>query len=106
MDSHSLIRGVLAAAFIIAAALNAIGPSFVIDEFRRWGYVNWLRYLVACCEVVASILLCTTAYRFGAAIALVVLVGVLVSIGRDRSWLRMEYPTVLSILALGVLFTS
>lgn len=100
MDSHDLVRLLLAAVLIWAAVLNAGGPEFVRREFARWGYPAWLRYSVALAELAAAVLLISAGFRWGAWLALVVLAGVIASLARDRAWLRMEYPAVLAALAI------
>ena len=92
---------ILAAAMVVGAALNLIGPGFIRDEFARWGYPPLLRVAVGGAEAVAAVLLVLPATRaFGAGLALAVLAGVVFTLARDRAWLRLEYPVVLVILSL------
>lgn len=103
MDSHDLVRLLLAAALTWAAVLNAWGPEFVRFEFKRWGYPTWLRYGVALAELAAAMLLINAAFKWGAWLSLGVLGGVLASLAKDRAWLRMEYPAMLAALAIVIL---
>lgn len=103
MDTHDIVRVLLAAALAWAAALNAYGPQFVLLEFERWAYPRWLRLGVAAAEFAAAALLLSPAFMYGSAIALMVLAGVIFSLNRDRAWLRMEYPAMLVALALATL---
>ena len=100
MDVILILRVLLALALASAAAVNAVGPGFVRQEFDRWGYPGWLLLAVALWEAVAAVVLCTPFFRLGAALALVVLTGVYVSLVRSREWLRLQYPALLGALAL------
>lgn len=94
----------LAAAMVIGGGLNLVGPVFIREEFRRWGYPALLRIVVGLAECMSAALLLHPATRSaGALLALSVLVGVLVTLARDRAWLRCEYPTLLAILAVLIL---
>ena len=95
-----MLRILLALALASAAAVNATGPGFIREEFDRWGYPGWLPAAVALWEAVAAVVLFTPFFRSGAALALVVLAGVYVSLIRSREWLRLQYPALLGALAL------
>jgi DoxX-like protein len=97
----------LAAAFIWAGALNLSGPDFVQLEFERWGYSRGLRVAVGLTEWSAAALLLASAYRLaGALLGLAVLIGVVISLGRTREWMRIEYPVVLIMLSFVVAAAS
>lgn len=101
MSALEAVAWVLAAAMLVGGTLNLLAPSFVREEFARWGYPPALRIGVALAEYLAAGLLLVPATRlYGAAVALAVLAGVLVTLGaRDKAWLRCEYPAVLAVLA-------
>ena len=100
MDVILILRILLALALASAAAVNAIGPGFVREEFDLWGYPGWLLPSVALWEAVAAVVLCTPFFRFGAALALIALAGVYISLVRSREWLRLQYPALLGALAM------
>lgn len=100
MNSLAFLRTLLALALLWAGALNAAGPRFVRLEYADWGYPAWLRHAVALAEVAAAALLLSAAYRFGAALGLLVLAGVYVTLIRHRQWMRLEYPLVLGAIAV------
>lgn len=100
MDSHDLLRGLLALALLWAAGLNAAGPQFIREEYAGWGYPSWLRHAVSLAEAAAAMLLFSSIYRFGAVLALFVLAGVYLSLIRSRAWMRLEYPIVLGAIAV------
>lgn len=92
---------VLVAVFAWAGALNLYGPSFVRAEFQRWGYPRGLRLAVGGAEWLAAVLLLWPASRFfGATVGLAILFGVVLSLGRTREWMRLEYPAVLITLCI------
>lgn len=104
MDSLDLLRLLLALALLWAAALNAVGPQFIRQEYSDWGYPGWLRHAVAVAEVASAVLLFSATYWLGAALALAVLAGVYVSLIRSRAWMRLEYPLVLGAIAAFLCF--
>ena len=101
---ETAIALLLAAAMATGGGLNLAGPDFIRQEFRRWGYPAPLRVVVGLAECVSAALLLIPPTRPpGALLALGVLAGVLVTLARDRAWLRCEYPTLLAILAVLIL---
>jgi hypothetical protein len=100
-----VVAWVLAAAMLVGGTLNLAAPESVREEFARWGYPPALRIGVALAEYLAAVLLFYPPTRvWGAALALAVLAGVLVTLGaREKAFLRCEYPAVLAVLALLVL---
>src|SRR3954451_6423405 len=92
-----LVSWVLAAVFVSAGGLNLVGPGFIRDEFESWNYPPWLRTSVGVLEGVAAILLVWPRFRrlIGRLVAMIVLLGVIITLLRDRQLMRLEYPLVL-----------
>jgi DoxX-like family len=106
MSIASNLAILLAAALAWAGCLNLVGPDFIRAEFKAWGYSNRLRLLVGALEWTAAIALLIQPLRLiGCVIALGVLLGVLVTLFRQREYLRLEYPLVLLVLVLVVAIT-
>jgi uncharacterized membrane protein YphA (DoxX/SURF4 family) len=100
MEYTNIIVG---CAFFAAAIVNLIGPQVIRAEFKRWGYPDWLRMLVATVEFVGAILLIAPRTQlFGASILLLIMLGILVSFVRSREWMRMQYPFVLLFLLVAI----
>ncbi|MEW9586187.1 DoxX family protein [Paraburkholderia sp. DGU8] len=90
---------IVSCAFLSAGIVNLIGPSVIRAEFKKWGYPNWLRLVVALVELIGALSLLLPATRFiGASILLVVILGVIISFVRSREWMKMQYPLVLLFL--------
>lgn len=99
----SLIVLLLSAVLIWAGGLNILAPGFIRDEFRGWGYPDWLRVGTGVTEWLAAVALVYSPLRLlGCGLALLVLIGVIVTFARTRQWMRMEYPLVLLALVLWV----
>ena len=97
----------MTAIFLISSGLNIVGPSFVREEFARWHYPFWLRYVVGCFELGAAIAFTAPGYQaHGALLALVVLAGVFISLLRTREWLRMMLPAILASLSMALLIDN
>ena len=95
-----LLAWLLALVFVWAGGLNLIGPGFIREEFDSWHYPPWLRSSVGVLEWLAAILLVWPVLRaIGCLVAMIVLLGVVVTLFRDRQLMRLEYPLVLLALA-------
>jgi len=98
-----LLPILLSVVLIWAGGLNLAGPSFIRAEFAEWGYSDGLRITVGVTEWVAAIALIFAPFRIGGCIlAMLVLLGVTVTLIRHRSLMRLEYPLVLLALTLMV----
>ncbi|MDE1005492.1 MAG: DoxX family protein [Paraburkholderia fungorum] len=98
---------IVACAFLAAAIVNLKGPQAIRAEFTKWGYPDWLRVGVAAAEFVGAILLAVPRTQWlGAAILLVLTLGILVSFTRSKEWMRMQYPFVLLFLLVAILQQS
>lgn len=94
---------ILALALAAAALVNLVAPEPVVQEFARLGYPAWLRPLVGVLELASAAMLLVPAYRMaGAWLAIALLLGVLVSVARQRDGLRLHYPLVLMALGLAL----
>jgi hypothetical protein len=91
----------LAAALFWAGCLNLAAPDFIRAEFHAWGYSDRLRITVVVLEWAAAVSLLMLPMRLiGCAIAIAVLLGVLVTLLRQRQFMRLEYPGMLLALTL------
>jgi uncharacterized membrane protein YphA (DoxX/SURF4 family) len=105
MTVADLLAWLLACLFVWAGALNIIGPKFIRDEFDSWHYPSWLRMAAGATEWLAAFLLIWPHLRIiGCVVGILVLLGVILTLLRDRQLMRLEYPLVL--LALTVLVAS
>jgi uncharacterized membrane protein YphA (DoxX/SURF4 family) len=105
MTLADLLAWLLACLFVWAGALNIIGPKFIRDEFDSWDYPPWLRVAAGAAEWLGAFLLIWPQYRLiGCFVGIIVLLGVILTLLRDRQPMRLEYPLVL--LALTVLVAS
>ena len=52
------ILAVALAAFFLAAAIgNLVGPDTIVEEYRRWGYPGWFRFVTGTLELATAWLL-------------------------------------------------
>lgn len=100
-----LLPWLVAAVFIHAGWLNVSGPSFIQEEFNRWGFPSWFRLAVGWLEVAGAVLLMFEASRFvGSVILIVIMLGVCFTIVRHADWHNLSFPLVL--LALSAYITA
>ncbi|HEY9278977.1 MAG TPA: DoxX family protein [Eoetvoesiella sp.] len=94
-----LLSWLLAAVFAHAAYLNLTGPAFIRDEFQRWGFPAWFRYLVGALELLALILGLFSATRLAGMVMLgALLLGVCWTLAKEADWHRLAFPLVLMAL--------
>jgi uncharacterized membrane protein YphA (DoxX/SURF4 family) len=91
----------LAAVLAWAGCLNLAAPDFIREEFRAWGYSDQFRKAVGALEWIAAAALLIEPLRpIGCVIAIAIMLGVLVTLFRQRAFMRLEYPLVLLALLL------
>lgn len=101
MTASLLFPLLLSAVMLWSAGLALVGPRFIREAFAHWGYSDGLRITVGVTELVAAIALLFAPYRIvGCALAVVILLGVIVTFVRDRTLMRVEYPLVLLVFTL------
>jgi hypothetical protein len=95
-----LLGAVLALVLAWEGLLNVVGPRFVREEFRRFGYPDGLRLGTGVLEWIAAIAIAIPSSRLvGCALGPCILIGVLGALLRAKEpFMRLEYPTVLLAL--------
>ncbi|WP_334389622.1 DoxX family protein [Bradyrhizobium sp. AZCC 2262] len=97
----------LAVVLVRAGWLNPVAPDFIRAEFKAWGYSDSLRKTVGALEwISAAALLMPPLRMIGCAVAIAITLGVLVTLSRQREFMRLEYPVVLMALVLLVVVDS
>ena len=100
MMADDLIAWTLVSVLIGAGFLNVVPPAFVRSEFAAWGYPSWLRVAVGLTEWLAAMALMFRATRLpGCGLTILVLIGVIATLSKNRQWMRLEYPAVLLVLS-------
>ncbi|MGV2293313.1 DoxX family protein [Trinickia sp. YCB016] len=95
---------ITAAAFLSAGIVNLVGPAIIRSEFAKWRYPDWFRVTIAVAELTGAVLLFFKNTQWlGAAMLLMITLGVLVSFARSKEWMRMQYPFVLFFLLTTIL---
>jgi DoxX-like protein len=103
MAAENIPAVLLAVVLVWAGGLNIVAPDFIRSEFKGWGYPDWLRVGVGVTEWAAAVSLLFPATRsIGCALAVMVLLGVIVTFLRHGERMRLEYPLVLLALVLWV----
>ena len=103
------LQGLLALMFIMAAFGKVIGSKMHIENFNKWGYPQWFRYVTGIVELVGAVLLIVgywngTAALIGAAIFVAVGIGGVITHIRVKDTMKdTAMILILGILAL-VLF--
>lgn len=99
----SILALLLAAFFLVGAAVNAIGPSQIRADYARWGYPDGFRFFTAVLELTTAALLFLPAYRtIGVMLGAVVMTGALLTLLRNKEVRHAIAPTVVIILLLAL----
>ena len=71
-----VLRILLAAFFVMAAARNLLGDAQIAADFQRWHYPGWFRVLTALLQVVGAVALLPPSTAFlGAGLLTLVMLG-------------------------------
>lgn len=62
----SSLRWALAAFFVLGSIGNIFAPVTVIEDYQRWGYPSWFRYVTGLLELSAALMLMTSYRSHGA----------------------------------------
>jgi uncharacterized membrane protein YphA (DoxX/SURF4 family) len=100
LATYYLLSCTLAGIFLWSGWLSLFGPSFIAEEFRQWKYPDWLRVAVGVVEwIIAGMLLVQLLPRLAVLLATAILVAVVVTLVRDRQFMRLDLPVVLLAIA-------
>lgn len=84
---HSLLIGLLAAAFFGAGAFNLIGTQATKRSFTRWGYPDWWCRVTGGLEIVAAGLIALSASReAGLILGAVIVAAAVLTVVRHREF--------------------
>ncbi|GAA3108772.1 DoxX family protein [Rhizobium viscosum] len=84
---HSLSLWFLAAAFLGAGIVNAIGAAGARNEFAKWGYPRWWGIVTGGLEIAAAALLALPATRiWGAVLAATIIAAAILTVLRHRDY--------------------
>lgn len=103
LSPPGILALLLAAFFLVGAAVNAIGPSQIRADYARWGYPGWFRLLTAALELATAVLLFPPALRaIGITLGVAVMAGALLTLLRHKEPRHAIAPTVVIILLLAL----
>lgn len=103
-STYYLICCTLAGLFLWSGWLLLFGPKYIADEFRNWGYPDWLRVAVGVAEwSIAGMLIVQFVPRFAILVAIAIMLAVVLTFVRDRQYKRLDLPLMLLAL-LGIAY--
>lgn len=87
--------------FAVGVFGNFIGPKKIRENYQRWGYPSWFRYVTACVESVAIVLLVMTSTRlYGTLLAAMVMIAATATLIIHREYGSATAPGLATIVAL------
>jgi hypothetical protein len=99
-----------AAAFLLGAVINAFGSKAVQEEFIRYGFPSWWRWITANLELLTAVLLVLRpTFAIGVALGSCIMVAAILAVIRARDFPHIPPPSVfllLLIIAAFFQFTS
>jgi uncharacterized membrane protein len=97
---YDLIALWLSVIFSVIGLVQLIGPHFVRETYRRWGYGRSVRLVTGVMDIVAAIMLGLPALRvWGIAVAAILTFGSIVVFLNHRQY-RQAVPAIVLMLAL------
>ncbi|MBX5165442.1 MULTISPECIES: DoxX family protein [unclassified Rhizobium] len=92
---------VAAAAFLLGAVINAFGRKGVQEEFVRYGFPSWWRWVTAMLEFVTSALLVLRpTFAIGAALGACIMVAAIFAVVRARDFRHIPPPAAFLLLLI------
>ncbi|MBP2199000.1 DoxX family protein [Pantoea cypripedii] len=90
--------------FLTGAITNAVAPAKIRDDYQRWGYPSWFRYITAILELSAAILIVTNEYKLhGLILALLVMGAAIATLFYYKEFKHAIPAGVVSALCLVVI---
>jgi hypothetical protein len=75
------IRILVAVVFVIGAAGNLVGEATIVEDYARWGYPYWFRYLTGMLELITvALLLDRRRRKLGAALGGMIMAAALLTL--------------------------
>jgi uncharacterized membrane protein YphA (DoxX/SURF4 family) len=96
---HALSTWLLAAAFVGAGLVNAIGTSGTQRDFARWGYPAWWGVLTGGLEIISATLIALPLTRIaGLTLGAVIIAAAIMTVLRHRDFSHLAPPAVFGAL--------
>lgn len=93
----------VAAIFLIGALVNLAAPGRIREDYARWGYPAWFRFVTAGLEAVACALILAPATRIaGLALGMAILLAAIATLVRARQYAH-AVPALLFLILSGLL---
>jgi DoxX-like family len=84
---HTISIWLLAAAFLGAGLVNAIGTSATRSDFAQWGYPSWWGRFTGALEVMSAVLIALPAARIvGLALGAAIIAAAILTVLRHRAF--------------------
>jgi len=104
---HTLSLWFLAAAFLGAGIVNAIGAAGTQNEFAKWGYPRWWGIVTGGLEIVTAALIALPATRIvGAALGAAIIAAAILTVLRHRDYQHLPPLSVFVSLIAVVAISS
>ena len=96
---HTLSIWILAAGFVGAGFVNAIGTSKTRSDFARWGFPRWWGVFTGALEVIGAILIALPAsHLIGLALGAAIIAAAIITVLRHRDYTHLVPLAVFAAL--------
>lgn len=86
--------------FVVGGAVNLAGPAGVREDYRRWGYPSWFRFLTGALEIASALMMIAPATRpAGLALGAVIMTGAAATLIHRRELAHLP-PSLFALLAI------
>jgi len=87
--------------FVVGGAVNLAGPAGVREDYRRWGYPSWFRFVTGTLEIVSALMTIAPATRpAGLVLGAVIMIGAAATLIHRRELAHLP-PSLFALLAIG-----
>jgi len=109
MDYFSLVNilsWLLGLFFFVGAIINSLAPGKIREDYHRWGYPAWFRFITALLELIAAILIVSYRYKLpGLALAVLVMGAAIITLIYHKEFKHAIPAGVVAFLCLVLIFT-
>lgn len=99
----AMLARLLALFFVVGAVYNIFAVGTIMQDYARWGYPAWFRYVTGGLELTAALLLARSATRFlGALLAGLVMLGAVATLVVHGEYTHAIAPLAVLAAACGM----
>ncbi|MGK6317363.1 DoxX family protein [Neorhizobium sp. DT-125] len=104
---RQILAWAVSAFFVLGGAMNIVAPTFIMEDYARWGYPAWFHYVTGALELLCAGLLVPRKTRAAGAILGVLVMGsAVLTLAVHGEWTHVVLPALVLIALAAICFGS